>query len=752
MQVNQVIGSVGTKEEFKELLIVQFSHDLTKVAISDLTANRPRRPQWLYVEYVKEKIKRKEWQIEEHEFPCELYQPDSYFKEKFLEKQLAHFKSKAKSKSKELKDPIEMRDESWTAIKPLIDNSDLLERYLFGDPVGIVKELMEVSGKDKKFITQALNKYFYFGGMRNALLPNYHFCGKNFNLPEKPILLEDGNYDLSSKPGPVTKHGNQYRSVTQKDVYDIEKFIKANVRNGQEVVKSELYADYIADFCSVNIRPKGAMEEDIICEFKMKLERRHLISPRAFRRQIDKQVSNLIWLKKKVGAKNYLRDHASKTGVAKHGLRGATSRYEIDSTIIDMYIRYEFSNELLSIGRPILYLVIDVVTSMIVGMHVAYHGPDWTGASQALLNAFSDKVEFCEKYGIKIKPEDWPCHHPCRELTADRGTENSDNNMESILKGKVGVSVVNLNAYHQGSAKGTVEKSFDTIQSKALSFEAGKVMKYVRHEDKHASRRALWTHGELMKALIKTVLHANNNEPRVNARTFEMERDGVAFSPRELWNYSLERNVIVPEKLSRDKLIFALMRQGNATIRAQGVYFQGLFYTSKDFERTDHIENSKNFGRNTIKVRYTDTSTNAIWWRDEKTKKVYQLDLTERSEAYKNLTWATILHRLEILKHELALAEEESFMSAVLLKADLRALERAALRKTRKLKKPKAKSIASGTKERFEAAGELQKANYQKDIQAAFAPTDNNVSVTFKVTPTQHWGNPNAVELEVANG
>jgi hypothetical protein len=753
MLVNQRLVSEVTKGEVTNLLIVDIDEVRGRIAVTDLNVIKPRRPYSVEIDFVEAKLKSGEWYLEDHEFPKQLYQSDSFYKERFLVKQLQHTQSQAKSKSRELIDPLALRDEAWSALKPLIEDPELLHRYFYGSSKGIVNELMELSGHNKKYITQHLNKYFYFGGINNSLLPKYYQCGTNFKLAEKPVVLNNGSYDLSGKTGPQTINGNVYRHVTQLDVNKIKQFVKHNVRNGHEVVAESLYAEFIADYCSVKIRPKGVPDDDVIEEFRMKLERKHLISPRAFKRQVNKLFSKLVWLKKKVGAKNYLRDHASKTGIAKHGLRGPTSRYEIDSTVLDIYVRYEFSNELLSIGRPILYIIIDVVTGMVVGMHVAFHGPDWTGASQALLNAFSDKVAFCKKYGLSIKEEDWPCHHVCRELTADRGSENSDRNMESILKGKIGISTVNLNAYHMGSAKGTVEKSFDTTQERALTFEAGKVEKYVRYEDKHASRRALLTHQDLMKSLIKAILHANNHVTRVNARTFEMERDGVQFTARDMWNYGLERSIIPAAKLSQEKLIFALLPEKDAVIRAQGVYFEGLFYSSKEFERLDLLDEAKNFGRKSIKIRYTDTSTNSVWWRDESTNQVYTLNLTDRSQAYKNLTWANILHRIKILKHELALAEEKSFMSAVLLRADLRTLEKAALRKTRKLKTSKAKSPAQGTKDRYEFTAQTQKAEYQQDMQGVFTSTGGTgFKTSFNISQSPTWGNPNAVPLEVNDG
>ncbi|CAH1589370.1 transposase [Vibrio rotiferianus] len=725
MLVNQVLRSTGKREPV-ELLIVDINDDEGLVAVTDILVDKPRRPFVLCVNDVEIKLRNNEWELDAHDFPEKLFANDSELSEK--------------NKT--------MRDDANDAIAPLIDNPEKRYDYLYGDSAGIVPELIALSGRSKKYITTCLNRHFYYGGFENSVMPTYFFCGKNFSLAPEPVLLDDGTVCLAQKPGRKTKYGNPYRHVTQMDVDNIKKFVNRHIRNNQQVVLEELYAEFIALYYTTTVKYKNIPDKDIAEPFRIVLNRRHLISARAFKHQVNKLVSKLDWLRKRVGAKNFMRDHAGKPGSAHKGLRGPTSRYEIDSTVLDVYVRYPYSNKLLSIGRPILYLVIDVVTGMIVGMHVAFHGPDWTGASQALLNAFSNKIEFCKKFGVDIKEEDWPCHHVCRELTTDRGTENTDKNIEALLKGLIGISVVNLNAYYMGSAKGTVEKTFDVVQTRSLTYEAGKVTKVPRREDQHASRRALYTYEELMQVLIKTILLTNNHSERINGRTFEMERDGCAFTSLAAWNYGLSRTMITKE-IPQNRLIFALLPEANAVIRAQGVFFRGLFYSSKAFEKLDKLAEAKNFGRQNIHIRYSDSCTNSIWWRDDETKKLYQLDLTDRSEAHKNQLWASVLHRLEIIKHELALLGEKNFEAKVAYRMDLRSQELYLKRKTRHLERSRAKSPAKGTKERGAVVGEQQKYQYNQQVEATFSlPQEASNHFANCASKDFGWTNPNAVPYQ----
>ena len=58
---------------------------------------------------------------------------------------------------------------------------------------------------------------------------------------------------------------------------------------------------------------------------------------------------------------------------------------------------------------------------MICGIYVGLESGSYLGAMMALLNATTDKVEFCKQYGIEIEEKDWPVHHLPESITADRG-------------------------------------------------------------------------------------------------------------------------------------------------------------------------------------------------------------------------------------------------------------------------------------------------------------------------------------------
>ncbi|NUE21545.1 hypothetical protein HUC07_23460 [Escherichia coli] len=91
-------------------------------------------------------------------------------------------------------------------------------------------------------------------------------------------------------------------------------------------------------------------------------------------------------------------------GTSRQHIFGPCARFEIDATLMDIYLVSVF-NRAWIIGRPVLYVVVDVFSGMVVGFYLGLEGPSWDGARLALFNAFTDKVAFCRDFGVEITQE-----------------------------------------------------------------------------------------------------------------------------------------------------------------------------------------------------------------------------------------------------------------------------------------------------------------------------------------------------------
>lgn len=79
-------------------------------------------------------------------------------------------------------------------------------------------------------------------------------------------------------------------------------------------------------------------------------------------------------------------------------------RWEIDHTVADIYLVDE--QERLPIARPVLTVVIDVFSRMVVGFHVSLRAPSTLSVALALTNAVLPKNEFLCTHGIESP---WDC-------------------------------------------------------------------------------------------------------------------------------------------------------------------------------------------------------------------------------------------------------------------------------------------------------------------------------------------------------
>jgi putative transposase len=722
VRVNQKVTSL-TKNPGSWLIVEIYADEL--VALSDLSKKRPTRPFVKPMGDLIQSMARKELEIVDHEFPAEMYLADTSLPAPALEK----------------------RDAALEALRPIIEDNDRRFRYLFTDPSGVLADLIQQSGRSKKYVATCLNRYFAFGSMPNALLPHYFNCGMNTHLPKQPRFLDDGSVCMKSKRGRKTRYGERYRGITQADIDNIRHFVKTKIPSGQKLFMPALYKAFCKHYCTTEITLKTE-GDDRASSMRVLNPPNYRISPRSFARILKQLLPTIDWIKKERGSKAYDSNHAGKPGVAREGLRGPTSRYEIDSTELDIYIRYPYTNDKrLATGRPSLYLVVDVMSGMIVGMHLSFYAPSWFGALQALFNAMSDKVEFCAKYGVSIEREDWPCHHACSEITFDRGGENTDNHLAGPVKAWTGISTVNVNPVHRGDLKGTVEVSFDSVQSTSIEFEAGKVVKVPEKSAQHASRKALYSLDEFMQILINAIIEKNKFQIRPDTHNFEMSRDDVGFTPQDIWTWGLE-NAVIPNEISKDRLRMAFLPEKKASVTDKGILFRGLYY-SGDFALTQRwFDIAKNEGRFNIPVRYLDSSTNHIWYQDPNTRKIIQFDLTTRSEAHKNRYWAEVLHRLEIVKDKVARTREARLAYQTGFSLSLDEYEEAIRSKTRHLTSSPAKSVERGMRERKQVEAAVARQKETEEITRDLASASQSQGSPTRRPTQQNLDDPNVIPVE----
>ena len=152
------------------------------------------------------------------------------------------------------------------------------------------------------------------------------------------------------------------------------------------------------------------------------------------------------------GITKYQRDHRPVWG-SSAGWRPQPGSYQMDATQADIYLVSRQDRSVV-VGRPYIYLAVDTATHQIAGVYVGF-ACDETAVMACILQAASDKVEYCAHHGIDITPEQWPSVGMPSEIITDQGREFFGPRMAELCR-RYGLEVLTLPPFRPDQ-KGTVE-------------------------------------------------------------------------------------------------------------------------------------------------------------------------------------------------------------------------------------------------------------------------------------------------------
>lgn len=319
---------------------------------------------------------------------------------------------------------------------------------------------------------------------------------------------------------------------------------------------------------------------------------------------------------KREGKNTFLKDKRGLTGNMKSALLGPGSRYEIDSTPLDIYLISDFSNT--PFGKANLYLIVDVYSSLITGMHVSVDSPSWRGASLCLLNMAENKVEFCKRYNIDITESHWPSHHLPQTIATDNGEMVSDKSKDFSIF--TGVSYRHMPAY-RGDCKGTVEQLLRKMNDEIKQNFPGAVYKDAPKDAKKPELEAALRMEEMVKEIIKMVIHHNNSAVRIKEGGKE-----VKIIPSKRWEKGIrESSGLLSIVTDLEAYKIALMEKDVASIGRKGVKFEGNIY------RLNDPDSYLKYSNNSIKIAYDSRDLREIYHIDESGNLIetFQLSIEE---------------------------------------------------------------------------------------------------------------------------
>lgn len=501
------------------------------------------------------------------------------------------------------------RDEAYQTIKPLLTKYvDLFDKKKRNQ---LISNQLKKTDKTRLYITRHLRRYWQRGMAPNALAPDYHHCGGKGK----------SRREIENKPG-------RKRSITP----------GSGVIINEEI--ADIFTSAIEGFFLVNNKlPLVAAKNKAIAIFKSTYptaDESSIPTMAQFRYFFHKNYTTSEVTKKRTPKNIYDKDISPLLSTAGNLNIGPGSRYEIDATIADIYIVSNKDPDLI-IGRPVIYFVKDVFSRMVVGLYVGLENPSWVAAMIAIANAFSDKVRFCQKYGIDIDPSQWPSLGIPEGIMADRA-ELMYRQADALVN-RFNIKLSNARAY-RGDDKAICERTFNTVQAEFRPYVKG-IVEPINGKKRIGRRYEL--DAELsLSAFTEIIIHLvinHNTRHVIDGYDFapDMPTDLPAI-PLQLWNWGVQNRTGKLRYCDEDLVKINLLPHETGTVSELGITFKGLKYTCQQALKAGWFDRIPQNRPSKVEIGFDPRRTYKVYLRpDNSYETFWTCELTDRSRRFKDM-------------------------------------------------------------------------------------------------------------------
>lgn len=525
---------------------------------------------------------------------------------------------------------INKREKDWQVIQDYweVNKYDLLEKHLRTKKF---EEISKDTGLSIPKVKKLFSRYWQRGMSRNALLPDYVNSGargKGRKLTENKV----------GRPKKVDYYGesNEGINITTEVKQHFQITINKYYRNNNKISLKEAYTLMLRDFYSDIYKEDEKIKHKVWDESRIPTYNQFYY----WFKKLEDVKKDIIF---RESEKNFNLKNRVILSNSTIETDGPGTRFQIDATIADVYLVSSLNRNRV-IGRPIVYAIIDVFSRLITGIYVGLEGPSWIGAMMALDNMVANKVEFCEKYGVNITEEQWPCKHIPEIIIADRG-EFEGYSVENLIN-NLNLKIENTSPY-RGDLKGIVERNFRTLNEKIKHKTPGAIQKEFRKRgDRDYRLDATLTLEEFIRIYINIVLHHNNKIIDKYPLEKEMIEDEVIPTPIQLWNWGIENKKGRLKTVDRDVLRLNILPRGKASISRSGLRFNGLYYSSDKAIKEQWFINPK---VRSVEIVYDPRNINNLYIPYDNGLDYDECYLIDTSIQYKNCILEEIIFNQELL-------------------------------------------------------------------------------------------------------
>lgn len=319
------------------------------------------------------------------------------------------------------------------------------------------------------------------------------------------------------------------------------------------------------------------------------------------------------------------------------GVSGPGHTWAVDSTVGDIHLRSSL-NRAWIIGRPILYVIVDVWSTAIVGFYLCLEGPSWDMAKLALFSAAASPSLIGELWGyIPVLSLD-PLPTLPAILMCDRGEYLSQAARMTAVEVKLWMSYA---PPYRPDLKGLVEVQFRRIKDQMYRFVPGAIDQRRREFELRRTRPqdSAFTIKELACYLYSLFTEYNLTANRWHRVDAHMRADGVIGSPAGLWHWGHSVGIGVRRLMSESELITSLLPQGPARVRRDCVRMSRRDYQSPVLDAQGWTTIARGDRGWDVQANYFPGSVSRIWTPNPVDRGMLPLMLSDLSTASPELTF-----------------------------------------------------------------------------------------------------------------
>jgi len=499
--------------------------------------------------------------------------------------------ARAPADSQMTKSAQKVRDRRYKKIKELVEDTDLSildpplrHRLLLG-----TEERLRVS---RSHLYESLRLWWRNGQLPNALAPQYHRCGRR-GQERVPGKKKRGRPPIIA--GTVRGVGVNVTPEAATKLREGVRFLKKG-RSWPQAFKEISLIHFLSPALVDGKRvllPAG--ERPTLEQFKYHVGK--ILSPADIERATKGQAA-------------FERNRAERTGFSRDIPFGPGDIFQLDATIANIYLRSRYDPDQL-VGRPVLYLVTDQSSGLIVGFTAALGNASWDVAKLALENAFTDKVASSRAMRVDLGEGDWPSRHTPKQLTGDRGWEILGRHAGTSGLG-LNVTVANLPPYRP-DLKGFVEGKFQLLDLEAIHWVAGATHGRTRGDldDRSNKLDGFYDLDAFREFMIRAIVRHNHTHKAKQPPTwYPLAAEGTP-TPIQIWNHGCEHRG-VPMTHSAWQVRANLLPEAEGKMTDHGLKVGRLHYAPTDPDERRIFDRVRGRRWTSVKVKHDPRDVSTI--------------------------------------------------------------------------------------------------------------------------------------------